>query len=376
MAAAYRGDLRTMKFYLNDQVGRSHFPVSSELPIFHRLFSLLIHLLASSRIIYNSTYSASISQNFITMGLSKRAVLDIVILVFYVPVFCLSVWVVFKHGFGRQLGWIYLAILAILRIVGGGTGIAASQNPSQGLIETSTICFSVGLSPLFLALLGFVSRVNQGMHSHQIPQRIIQLIHLPILVALIFAILGGTKSFDSDPSSRNTGYTDTKVAVILFIVSLIALIAVTVITFRRIRHAMDGEKRLIYAAAASLPFLGVRMIYSIIVSFDHTSTVFSITSTRNAAVVAQAIMSVATEFIVVSVFLAAGFATPAIPRSMVDGSNTGYQADAPRSQQPYYSPGASYPMTDGQGQDTGSKLGQERGVTGGSYVSHQAREIA
>jgi hypothetical protein len=251
------------------------------------------------------------------MGLSSRTILDIVELVYYGPALLLALWVIKKHGVGRQSGWIYLAILAVVRIVGTATGIAANSNPSRGLFETSAIAYSVGLSPLLLAWLGIIKRVNEGMHAHSFPPKFINIVKIPILVGLILAIFGGTKLFDSNPASVKTGVTYTKAAIMLLLAALIALSAISVSSFMRVRHVMDGEKRLVFASLAAIPFLIVRIIYSIIVDFDRGSTIFSLTSDRNAAVVVQAIMSVAMEFIVVFIFLVAGFATPAIPRSMV-----------------------------------------------------------
>ena len=250
------------------------------------------------------------------MGLSSRTILNIVELVYYGPALLLTFLIINKHGMGRQSGWIYLAALAVVRIVGAATGIAANSNPSQGLIETSEIAYSVGLSPLFLAWLGVIKRVNEGMHVHSVPPRLINFVHLPIVVGLALAIIGGLKLFDN-PTSVNTGVTYTKIAIMLFLLSLIALAAITAFTFMRIRHVMDGEKRLVFACLAVIPFLLVRIIYSIIVDFDRSSTIFSFLSTRTTAVVVQAVMSVAMEFIAVLIFLTAGFVTPAIPRSMV-----------------------------------------------------------
>jgi hypothetical protein len=305
------------------------------------------------------------------MGLSSRTILDIVELVYYGPALLVALWIIKKHGMGRQSGWIFLAILAVLRIVGAATGIAANSHPSQGLEETSIIAYSVGLSPLLLAWLGIIKRVNEGMHVHSFPPRFINVVHLPIWVGLILSIVGGTKLFDTNPASVNTGVTYTKVAIMLLLVALIALSAISIFTFMQIRHVMDGEKRLVFASLAVVPFLFVRIIYSIIVDFDRSSTVFSLTSDRNAAVVVQAIMSVAMEFAVVLIFLAAGFATPAIPRSMVQ---SGHDETAP-AQQPKQlygglgsrdnSPMATYPLTATAPSHTGHNEGQEYGKTDG-----------
>ena len=250
------------------------------------------------------------------MGLSSRTILNIVELVFYGPALLCAAWTIKKHGM-RQSGWIYLALLAIIRIVGASTGIATNSHPSQGLLETSEITYSVGLSPLFLAWLGIILRVNEGMRSHVFKPRLINLIHLPIVVGLVLAIDGGTKLFYTDPKKVNTGLTYTRAGIMLFLVALIALSAISVFTLTRIRHVIDCERGLLFASLAVIPFLVVRIVYSIIVDFDRSSTIFSMTSNRTAAVVVQAIMSVATEFIVVLIFLTVGFSTPAVPRSTV-----------------------------------------------------------
>lgn len=305
------------------------------------------------------------------MGLSSRTILDIIELVYYGPALVAALWVVKKHGLGRQSGWIYLAILAVLRIVGAATGIAANYHPSQGLYETSTIAYSVGLSPLLFAWLGIIKRVNEGMHAHSFPPKFINLVHLPILVGLVLAIFGGMKLFDTNPASVNTGVTYTKAAIMLLLVSLIALSVISIFTFMQIRHIMAGEKRLVFASLAVIPFLVVRIIYSIVVDFDRSSTLFSLISDRNAAVVIQAIMSVAMEFAVVLIFLIAGFATPVIPRSMVQSQH--YEsAPAQQPMQQYGGlasrdnpPMTSYPLTVATPSYKGHHQGQEYGMTDG-----------
>ena len=304
------------------------------------------------------------------MGLSNRTILNIIELVFYGPALLCAVWIIKKHGMGRQSGWIYIAILAVLRIVGASTGIAANSHPSQGLIETSDIAYSVGLSPLFFAWLGIIKRVNEGLRLHVLPPKLIDLVYLPILAGLILAILGGTKLFDTNTASVNTGVTCVKIGVMLLLVAMIALSAISVFTFTQIRHVMDGEKHLLVASLVVIPFLLVRIIYSIIVDFDLSSTVFSLTSDRNIAVVVQAVMSVAMELIVVSIFLTVGFATPAIPRSKLQ-SGQSMKGPEQEPQQRYgggpshdNSPNATYLLTDAQISHKGYNGGQEDGVTG------------
>lgn len=245
------------------------------------------------------------------MGLQPREDLEIVELVYYIPAFLLALWCVKKHGMGRQIGWLYLAVLGVLRIIGAGAGIAAysETNPSQDLIETSTIAFSIGISPLLLSLLGILTRVNgSGMKTQSGPRTRLasQAIHLPVLLGLILGVLGGTKEFNSDRATALDGFKYVKISVILYLVGWVALCLLTLYTVSKRHEIFDGEKRLLLVAVLSLPFLFVRILYSIIAAYDNTSSVFSITSSSNTAVIVQAIMSVLMEFIIVAMFLAAG----------------------------------------------------------------------
>ena len=259
---------------------------------------------------------------------SSREVVDIVELAFYSPVLLATIYVCYRHGIGRQQGWLYLGILAILRLIAAGTGIGYIHDPSNStLIQCSIICYGIGLSPLLLALLGILQRLHEGMKGRGLASRQIRIISIPLLVGLILGIVAGTKEYDDDPSSRTTGQQLQEGAVILFLVGYLLLAALTLFTVVKKNHILEGEQRLLAAAVVSLPFLLVRIIWSLISAFDHNySGDFSLLADSNTAVVIWAIMSVLMEFIVVLLYLFAGLFVRVIPRHMV---NEGY-AQPPR----------------------------------------------
>lgn len=78
----------------------------------------------------------------------------------YIPVFILTLIIVFRHGFKRQAGWIYLAMFCVIRLAGAGFKIDETHNPTNKTdIEWAAILQSIGLSPLLLASLGLLKRV-------------------------------------------------------------------------------------------------------------------------------------------------------------------------------------------------------------------------
>jgi hypothetical protein len=78
----------------------------------------------------------------------------------YIPIFILTIIVVIRHGFHKQLGWIYLAIFCLIRAVGAGFKIESVHHPTNKTdVEWAAILQSVGLSPLLMASMGLLKRV-------------------------------------------------------------------------------------------------------------------------------------------------------------------------------------------------------------------------
>ena len=91
--------------------------------------------------------------------ISGRETLSIVELVFYIPCLILSLILSRRHGFARQLGWIYLAIFAIIRGTGAVLQIAENSDGNSSLESGAVILSSIGLSPLLLCMCGLLKRV-------------------------------------------------------------------------------------------------------------------------------------------------------------------------------------------------------------------------
>jgi uncharacterized membrane protein (DUF485 family) len=161
--------------------------------------------------------------------------------------------------------------------------------------------------------------------------RFFSLLQWPALAGLILAIIGGTKAFDSMPSSQNEGHTFQKAAILIFLAVLIVLIGVAALTFTKIHHVIDGEKRLVFATIASAPFLCVRIIYSLVAVFNPHSSIFGLQAQSTTATVVQAIMAILMEFIVVTIYLAAGLTVAVISRSQVQA---GYRRTYSRGESP------------------------------------------
>ena len=138
---------------------------------------------------------------------------------------------------------------------------------SSGLIETAAITSSIGTAPLLLALLGFLERINGNMDFKGLSKRVFTPIHLVAIVALILGIVGGVYRSESDSSSVSTGAACMKAASILYLLVLIALAVLTGLTASRMGHVPHTETKMLYASVFVLPFLLVRVIYTVASSF-------------------------------------------------------------------------------------------------------------
>ena len=88
----------------------------------------------------------------------------------------------------------------------------------------------------------------------------------------------------------------------------LGLFALAALTMANIRNLPLGEKWILIAILAALPFLAVRLLYSILADFEDNNT-FNIIN-GNATV--QLCMAVIEEFIIIIFFLAAGLAAPSL----------------------------------------------------------------
>ncbi|CZR55858.1 uncharacterized protein PAC_05746 [Phialocephala subalpina] len=249
----------------------------------------------------------------------------------YIPTFVLTLVVVFRHGFKKQFGWIYLAIFCIVRLAGAGFKIAQTHNPDNKTdIEWAAILQSVGLSPLLLASLGLLKRVTDEVSNHVRSEnnafagyaansglvnivakratansrrsRIIQITALPAMIALALCIVGGTDEADTDASDISNGKKYMKIGILIFGAIYLLLCALVIITMKDVGNAMHGEKRIYFAVLTALPFLAVRLLYSVLAAFSNNKD-FSIFGGKP---LIQLFMGVVEEFVIVCIYTLVG----------------------------------------------------------------------
>ena len=138
--------------------------------------------------------------------------------------------------------------------------------------------------------------------SARLHGQILNILSTPMLVGFILAIVGGIKQTSADEATRNSGKSLTQAAVVIFVVAFVIQSAITAFTLVRVRAIAIGETILAFAVAASIPFLFVRCVYSLLAVFSSNPS-FSFVS---GDVFIRAFMAIFEEFVTVILYLAAG----------------------------------------------------------------------
>jgi hypothetical protein len=171
----------------------------------------------------------------------------------------------------------------------------------------------VVLSWAYFDILQSLKRKPHSSNQKQptpISPRFFRLAYLPTLAGFILAIIAGVDSSSSSANTLSQGSTFSKIAVILFLVALIAQSFMAWTMFRGIRFLDSGEQKLLYAVGVGMPFLAVRILFSFLLAFGVSPGTFNLVGIFVKQVVTQALMAVAPETIVVLMYLISGLLLP------------------------------------------------------------------
>ncbi|TGO28112.1 hypothetical protein BPAE_0032g00550 [Botrytis paeoniae] len=248
----------------------------------------------------------------------------------YVIALPIAIFVIFSQGFKKKLGWVYLGLFSVVRIAGAIFELRSIHNPANTSdAKWSIIPQSVGLSPLFMATYGLLSRTtdiisgyakvgtpfemqNGGYYkpsnstSRSLRSRFIQLMHIPTIIALALCIVGGTREFDGTSSKISSGRNFTKIGIAIYIGVYVIQISLVIVTFKDHYKIPTGHGRVFWAIVIASPFLAVRLFYSVLAAFTSIKS-FSVI---DGSAFVRLFVAIVEEFTVVALYLLAGLITP------------------------------------------------------------------
>ncbi|KAK4550437.1 hypothetical protein LTR36_000015 [Oleoguttula mirabilis] len=239
-------------------------------------------------------------------------------LVYYSPCLFSSIYIAWKHGAMKSSGWIFLAIFCLIRIVGSTARIATIVNPDAKTAYTIALITSVlGLSPLLMASLGLIARAYYSLLKQPwatfFSFVVVKIVHIPAVIALILCIVGATNATSpADIDSQSTVH----IGIILYTVVLAMLTFLTLVAYLAHRRSERGEGPLILAVSAALPFIFVRLLYSLLAAFSKDPAFNPVTGSTTVSL----FMEVLEEMAVVVIYIATGLKLATVAAGAADGA--------------------------------------------------------
>ncbi|PYI03560.1 hypothetical protein BO78DRAFT_409757 [Aspergillus sclerotiicarbonarius CBS 121057] len=232
------------------------------------------------------------------MALTYRDDIAILQIIIYFPALISGYFLIWRHGIRQSLGFCYLVIFATLRIIGACCTLAAMHHASTSLYVTIGICSAIGLSPLISLCNSFLSRANKVIQINggkSLPRACFHALHILTIVGFTSHM---SLSIFEHPSSK------IKIGAILFVVAWFILFTLFCILYCKRSAIEKGERRTLLAVGLSLPFLAVRLLYSVLMWFLSTSTF----NFMDGNPTVELVMSVIEEFAVVIICTGVGLA--------------------------------------------------------------------
>lgn len=226
------------------------------------------------------------------MAWSSKVVLSLVELTIYVAILPVTVYTLYKHRRHSLFSHVYLYIFIGLRIVSDALSIMhRDDSPSQN--TTGNIINSIGLSPLLLATAAFLNEARHYIldYDHSAPSKragqVFEfLIHIIVVTGV--ALLATGNSSTAKAITADQAHNDRVLAyagACLLLASWFIVVAWACWVFR----TSSAQKRrgsfrplprlLLTEIIISLPFTGVRVMYSMIYTFDRSSSLNPATAT-------------------------------------------------------------------------------------------------
>ncbi|KAH8171985.1 hypothetical protein LIA77_08753 [Sarocladium implicatum] len=198
-----------------------------------------------------------------------------------IAAFQLAIWTIFlfgaiflctKHGFSRSSGWVLLVILSLARIIGSSMRLATINDPTNVDLYTGwAVCSGLGLGILVGVGVGVMGRLLDSIRRERghalITTNMQRIVKLVTLGAIVLFIVGGTQADytmgkDGVPKIEYPTLSKVGVGIMIAILVFSVLEALYLTTVRS--SIPEGEKRILAAVWLAMPFVVMRLVYSVI----------------------------------------------------------------------------------------------------------------
>lgn len=251
------------------------------------------------------------------MAITSRNILSIVECVFYGPATILSLFLCIRHccrGERAQIAWIFLYLYCHIRVAEAALGLATITSPSVAVYGTSILFSLIGVPTLLLTTFGLLNRVYINLAKNyptRIKAGVFSLLQIPFEAAIPLCAKGASNSTaDLSNGGIYQPQTWTKVGLALCIVGYLIMAILTGAMLRRQSHTEPSEHRLLHTVTRSLPFLFIRLMYTMLTTFMDRN----VFKAYEGNVLVVGLMAVLPEMIVVIIYMIEGFTLERLPK--------------------------------------------------------------
>jgi hypothetical protein len=256
------------------------------------------------------------------MTLTSRNILSIIQCAFYAPTTVLSLFLCIRHccrGEKAQIAWVFFYMYCHVRVAEAALGLATITYPSAAIYGTSILFSLIGVPILLLTTYGLLRRVYMNLaksYPTGIKAWYFALLQLPFQGAIPLTARGASNStVDLSDNGVFTPQILTKLGVMLCVVGFVVMVVLNLAIFRRQELAGPSEQKLLYAVTLTLPFLTVRLIYTILTTFMNDG----LFQGADGNVLVIGLMVLLPEILVSVVYMVAGFALPRMEKDKRKG---------------------------------------------------------
>jgi hypothetical protein len=265
------------------------------------------------------------------MEFTKSNILSIIELSFYAPITVLSLFLCIRHccrGQRSQIAWIFLYLYCHIRVAEAALGLATIASPSVAVYGTSILFSLIGVPTLFLTTLGLLNRVYVAL-AKKYPTKIkavyLWLLQIPFEAAIGICARGASNSTADLSNGPYRVQILTKVGVALCTFGFLVMVILTCCIGRRQSHLEPNEWRLLHTVIRSMPFLSIRLMYTILTTFMDRN----VFRAYEGNVLVIGLMAVLPEMIVVVLYVVEGFMMPRLEKDKWKKSRGGRKSGWP-----------------------------------------------
>ncbi|ORY61463.1 uncharacterized protein BCR38DRAFT_487220 [Pseudomassariella vexata] len=229
-----------------------------------------------------------------------RDAIFLIELAIYCPIIPAIIFIILIHGGRKPYTWrpiiIPLLLLSGLRISGAALGLTAMNPDKSTLLTTATLLDTIGLAPVLCLLIGLLIRANTPVFRG-LPLWVFIPLQMVAVAATVMTAYGGRDLYSAGQNQAQD-LRLMRAGIFLFIAAFSATVILAVTTLLKVREkCYRTERATAVCALLSVPFMSVRLAFSVGSLFSGQDSVLNPLSDDEAGIWLHFFMVIVMEYV-------------------------------------------------------------------------------